>query len=187
MESQLEKIDKQRLELEQQDGVLLEKQKNIEQLNSQINLKNEILGNQVKVIQRQKIIVILSLTVGALTILVIIMIFNSYRKNKQKNILLTNQKLEIEENFDQLKKLNKRLKNADYYKSIFLASMSHELRTPLNSIIGYTGIMLMGMTGELNEEQLKQLSKVKNNANHLLSLINDILDISKIEAGKVEL
>jgi signal transduction histidine kinase len=65
--------------------------------------------------------------------------------------------------------------------------MSHELRTPLNSIIGFTGIILQGMSGKINEEQKTQLTMVKNSANHLLSLINDVLDISKIEAGKVEL
>jgi PAS domain S-box-containing protein len=80
-----------------------------------------------------------------------------------------------------------RLREMDNLKSIFFASMSHELRTPLNSIIGYTGILLMGMAGELNEEQKNQLTRVKNNANHLLSLITDILDISKIEAGKVDI
>lgn len=87
----------------------------------------------------------------------------------------------------ELEKANIQLQELDKLKSIFLASMSHELRTPLNSIIGYTGILLMGMTGELNEEQIKQLKKVKNNGRHLLDLINDILDISKIEANKVEL
>ncbi len=64
--------------------------------------------------------------------------------------------------------------------------MSHELRTPMNSIIGFTGILLMGMAGELNHEQKKQLGMVKNSAEHLLSLINEILDISKIEAGKIK-
>jgi len=87
----------------------------------------------------------------------------------------------------ELEKANIRLQEMDKLKSIFLASMSHELRTPLNSIIGYTGILLMGLTGELNDEQIKQLNKVKNNGRHLLDLINDILDISKIEANKVEL
>lgn len=87
----------------------------------------------------------------------------------------------------QLSEMVERLRELDKLKSIFLASMSHELRTPLNSIIGYTGIMLMGMTGNLTEEQDRQLTKVKNNARHLLSLINDILDVSKIEAGRVEL
>ncbi|MBW1788856.1 MAG: transporter substrate-binding domain-containing protein, partial [Deltaproteobacteria bacterium] len=86
-----------------------------------------------------------------------------------------------------LQKANIRLKELDRLKSTFLASMSHELRTPLNSIIGFTGIMLQGMAGEINEEQRKQLTMVENSARHLLSLINDVLDISKVEAGKVEL
>ncbi|MBL7094322.1 PAS domain S-box protein [candidate division KSB1 bacterium] len=88
---------------------------------------------------------------------------------------------------ENLKEANQRLQEADRLKSVFLASMSHELRTPLNSIIGFTGIMLMGMSGELKQEQKKQLLMVKNSANHLLSLLNDLLDISKIEAGKVQL
>jgi signal transduction histidine kinase len=70
---------------------------------------------------------------------------------------------------------------------MFIASMSHELRTPLNSIIGFTGIMLQEMSGEINKEQRKQLTLVKNSANRLLALINDIIDISKIAAGKVEI
>jgi len=88
---------------------------------------------------------------------------------------------------DKLKNANIRLKELDQLKSMFLASMSHELRTPLNSIIGFTGWLLMGMEGDLNEEQKKQLSMAKSSADELLELINDILDISKIEAGKVEL
>ena len=76
---------------------------------------------------------------------------------------------------------------ADRIKSAFLASMSHELRTPLNSIIGFTGILLQGLAGNLNEEQQKQMGMVQTSARHLLRLINDVLDISKIEAGQLEL
>lgn len=76
---------------------------------------------------------------------------------------------------------------ADGVKSVFLATMSHELRTPLNSIIGFTGILLKGLAGELNPEQLKQLGMIQNSARHLLELINDVLDISKIEAGQLEI
>jgi signal transduction histidine kinase len=64
--------------------------------------------------------------------------------------------------------------------------MSHELRTPLNSIIGFTGILLRELAGPLNAEQAKQLGMVQGSARHLLELINDVLDLSKIEAGQLE-
>ncbi|ACT48131.1 PAS domain S-box protein [Methylotenera mobilis] len=79
-----------------------------------------------------------------------------------------------------------RAEAADKIKSAFLATMSHELRTPLNSIIGFTGIILQGLAGPLNNEQTKQLGMVRGSARHLLELINDVLDISKIEAGQLE-
>jgi len=72
-------------------------------------------------------------------------------------------------------------------KSAFLASMSHELRTPLNSIIGFSGILASGMAGEMNEEQHKQISIIQSSGQHLLGLINDILDLSKIDAGKMNM
>jgi len=87
---------------------------------------------------------------------------------------------------ENLEKANEKLKELDRLKSMFIASMSHELRTPLNSIIGFTGIILQGMTGEINAEQKDQLQRVSGSAKHLLNLITDIIDISKIEAGKIE-
>jgi PAS domain S-box-containing protein len=75
---------------------------------------------------------------------------------------------------------------ADRVKSAFLATMSHELRTPLNSIIGFTGIILQGLAGPLTPEQAKQLGMVQGSARHLLEVINDVLDLSKIEAEQLE-
>jgi len=82
---------------------------------------------------------------------------------------------------------NLELAQANAAKDRFLAGMSHELRTPLNAIIGFTGTMLMKLPGPLTEEQGKQLRTVQSSARHLLSLINDLLDLTKIESGKVEL
>ncbi len=87
----------------------------------------------------------------------------------------------------ELAEAKERAESADRLKSAFLATMSHELRTPLNSIIGFTGIILRGLAGPLNDEQTKQLGMVQGSARHLLSLINDVLDISKIEAGQLQI
>jgi signal transduction histidine kinase len=76
---------------------------------------------------------------------------------------------------------------ADKAKSMFLASVSHELRTPLNAIINLTKFLSWGMYGAVNEEQVEILGKTESSGKHLLSLINDVLDISKIEAGSLEL
>jgi signal transduction histidine kinase/DNA-binding response OmpR family regulator len=86
-----------------------------------------------------------------------------------------------------LEQANLELKRADKLKSEFLANMSHELRTPLNSIIGFSSILQKNKKGNLEDKQLTQVEKINTNGNHLLSLINDILDLSKIEAGKIEL
>ncbi|MBV8345083.1 MAG: PAS domain S-box protein [Candidatus Eremiobacteraeota bacterium] len=86
-----------------------------------------------------------------------------------------------------LRDLNAELEDASRAKDQFLASMSHELRTPLNAIIGFTGTLLMKLPGPLNDEQERQLGIVAWSARHLLSLINDILDLAKIHSGKREM
>ncbi|MBV8530706.1 MAG: PAS domain S-box protein [Candidatus Eremiobacteraeota bacterium] len=87
----------------------------------------------------------------------------------------------------QLQELNAELEQAGRAKDHFLATMSHELRTPLNAILGFTGTLLMKLPGPLTDEQERQLQIVRSSAVHLLSLINDILDLAKIESGKRDL
>jgi len=87
----------------------------------------------------------------------------------------------------ELLRKNAELEEANRLKSEFLANMSHELRTPLNAVIGYTGTLLMRLPGPLTADQEKQLKTVQTSARHLLSLINDLLDLAKIESGKVNI
>ncbi|WP_088283923.1 PAS domain S-box protein [Ideonella sp. A 288] len=82
---------------------------------------------------------------------------------------------------------NIELERANRAKDHFLATMSHELRTPLNAIIGFTGVLLMKLPGPLTPEQEHQLGMVQSSGKHLLSLINDLLDVAKIESGKVDM
>jgi PAS domain S-box-containing protein len=84
-------------------------------------------------------------------------------------------------------RLTNELEQVAQTRDRFLAGMSHELRTPLNAIIGFTGTLLMELPGPINKEQKKQLSTVRSGARHLLLLINDLLDLVKINSGKVEL
>ncbi len=88
---------------------------------------------------------------------------------------------------EELEAANNKLQELDRLKSMFIASMSHELRTPLNSIIGFSSIMLDEWLGPVNAEQKENLATIKRSGKHLLNLINDVIDVSKIEAGKIEI
>jgi GAF domain-containing protein len=89
--------------------------------------------------------------------------------------------------FQEIEDKSRELEVASHHKSEFLANMSHELRTPLNAIIGFSEVLLERMFGDLNEKQAEYLKDIYASGQHLLSLINDILDLSKIEAGRMEL
>src|SRR5690606_24840951 len=88
---------------------------------------------------------------------------------------------------EEISRTNAQLRALDMLKSQFLANMSHELRTPLNSIIGFSRVILKGIDGPLTDLQEQDLTTIYNSGQHLLGLINNILDLSKIEAGKMEI
>jgi signal transduction histidine kinase len=117
---------------------------------------------------------------------------NSELQARERQVIELNMRLahhagELETINREIALKNLELAEASRMKSAFIANMSHELRTPLNAIIGFTGALLMKLPGPLTGEQDKQLNTIRNSARHLLSLINDILDVAKIEAGKVTL
>src|SRR4051812_7342033 len=87
----------------------------------------------------------------------------------------------------QLELRNREVEQATKLKSKFLASMSHELRTPLNAIVGFSGLLADGTAGQMNDKQKRFVTHIKDGSHHLLQLINDILDLSKIEAGQLEI
>jgi signal transduction histidine kinase len=89
--------------------------------------------------------------------------------------------------FDEIQDKSRQLEEASQHKSQFLANMSHELRTPLNAILGYAELMADGAYGEPSEKMLGVLKRLESNGKHLLGLINDVLDLSKIEAGQLVL
>jgi signal transduction histidine kinase len=89
--------------------------------------------------------------------------------------------------FNEIQAKSRQLEIANQHKSEFLANMSHELRTPLNAVIGFSEVLEQGMVGELNDKQGEYIKYIHISGSHLLSLINDILDLSKVEAGRMEL
>ena len=89
--------------------------------------------------------------------------------------------------FTEIQEKSRQLEVASQHKSQFLANMSHELRTPLNAILGYTEMMVDGLYGDMPEKAQGVLERVQSNGHHLLGLINDVLDLSKIEAGQLSL
>jgi signal transduction histidine kinase len=93
---------------------------------------------------------------------------------------------DLNQKTEELEQANTKLHELDQLKSMFIASMSHELRTPLNSIIGFSSIIRDEWIGPINTEQKENLDTIQRSGKHLLSLINDVIDVSKIEAGRIE-
>lgn len=105
----------------------------------------------------------------------------------QDVILRVRNAVQVKRLFDQLQEANRQLEAASRHKSQFLANASHELRTPLTAIKGFVDNMIDGLTGPLNEKQTRYLTRTKSNVDRLARLINDLLDLSRIEAGRIDL
>src|SRR5205085_11254304 len=106
---------------------------------------------------------------------------------RQQAVSLANTMSELKALNDELSRRQEDLERAMTARSRFYASMSHELRTPINAVLGYSTLLLENIYGPLNEKQTEGIVRTQRAAKHLLELVNDVLDLSKIEAGKIDL
>ena len=131
--------------------------------------------------------------ISALSIAVLLILWQSGRVvRRDRRLRIANAALSEANNElfglnQELQQASERIQQANRHKSDFLARMSHDLRTPMNAIIGYTRILLRKLSGAIDERQYHNLENVQTSADHLLILINDILDLSKVEAGRMEI
>jgi len=171
-------LNKQNQEIEKRTVILDAQQQRIGQQSALIEIQQATIGQQDiavselgDVVSSQKQTLYLLAATAVMALMLVILSFQGYRSKRKSNI--------------QLAQAQKEAEAANKAKSSFLANMSHELRTPLNAILGYS--QLLAANNELPETSAKQLAIVNRSGEHLLAMINDVLDLAKIEAGRVEL
>jgi len=142
--------------------------------------KNEIRQRWLKLNYKVGIEYDLAMRVFIVTIIIFLLILLWLFVVKHQKKIISAAKEESD-------RANAKLKELDQLKSMFIASVSHELRTPLNAVIGFSSVMMNGLYGELNEKYLDYTTRINKSGQHLLSLITDIIDISKIESGNLDI
>lgn len=187
----------QDVEIASRNSTLAQQNLDIDSFSSTIEQQRELIAQQELLVRDQlseldENSTLIQVQRASLNLLGIVAIFTAilvaivsfaYRQKKRSELELQEKSLELAKSADFLRSANARLQEVENLKSMFISSMSHELRTPLNAIIGFSSLMLKGMSGELNETQEEDIGRVNRAAKHLLSLITSIIDISKLEAG----
>jgi signal transduction histidine kinase/DNA-binding NarL/FixJ family response regulator len=177
-------LNKQQTEIDKRSGVLLQQAEDIRKQDIIINKQETVLKEIGTALANERQRFILASVTAVLIFLLSITLFVSNRQKKQTNLILNEQKQQLEQAATELAKAKEIAEKANLAKSTFLANMSHELRTPLNAILGFTQILLN--QSEDSDEQHKHLLTISTSGEYLLELINNILDISKIEAGHIQ-
>jgi len=197
LDARKEQLNQQKSEIELRTSILNEQQskiaKQVERISTQKNIisdqeekiqvQAEEMSNRGKIIADQRTYLLLMTVMVSMALVIMALIYRNSRQNKKVNQQLTDQRDLLSRSAIELANARDLADKANQAKSSFLANMSHELRTPLNAVLGFSEFL--ATDSDLTEKQLRYINIINRSGQHLLSMINDVLDISKIEAGMV--
>ena len=208
LEIQQQQLDARQQELFDKNQSLIDQKRRLEVISANIREKEEKLSSLIKFIDEQKLLLAkqrnsiaelddlvnaqkMSLYflwgIVVLVIALFLLAFIAYRAKRKDNKRLAQQSHDLQIAQEKLTLAKQKAEEANHTKGVFLSLMSHELRTPLQSIMGYTALVIEELEAEGNNNYTDQLERVINNSERLLTLINNTLDLAKIEAGKMEI